>query len=131
MSGEDSDPRNEALERRARELFESSVRELDARTASRLARARAAAVAELDSHRRPAWHWAGPVAVAASAALVAVLLTRAPGETPAPVAASDAAAGIEALELLTAGDDLELAAEDPEFYAWLELAVLDDPDGQG
>ena len=131
MSGEDGDPRNEALERRARELFEASVREVDARTASRLARARAAAVAELDAHRRPAWQWAAPAAVAASAALVAVLLTRAPGAPPAPVAASDAAAGIEALELLAAGDDLDLAAEDPEFYAWLELAALDDPDGQG
>ena len=131
MSVQDGDPRNEALERRARELFEASVREVDARTASRLARARAAALAELDSHRRPAWQWAVPVAVAASAALVAVLLTRAPGAPPAPVAASDAAAGIEALELLAAGDDLDLAAEDPEFYAWLELAALDDPDGQG
>lgn len=131
MSGEDGDPRNEALERRARELFEASVQELDARTASRLARARAAAVAELDSQRRPAWQWAVPVAVAASAALVAVLLTRAPVEPPAPVAAADTAAGIEALELLAADDDLELAAEDPEFYAWLELAALDDPDGQG
>jgi hypothetical protein len=131
MSGEEGDPRNEALESRARELFEASVRELDGRTASRLARARAAAVAELDSRRSPAWQWAAPVAVAASAALVAVLLARAPGESPAPVAAADAAAGIEALELLAAGEDLELAAEDPEFYAWLELAVLDDPDGQG
>ena len=131
MSGEDGDPRNEALERRARELFEASASELDARTASRLARARAAALAELDSPRRPAWQWAAPVAVAASAAVVAVLLTRAPGEPPAPAAASDAAAGIEALELLAAGDDLDLAAEDPEFYAWLELAALDDPDGQG
>jgi hypothetical protein len=131
MSGEDGDPRNEALERHARELFEASARELDAGTASRLARARAAAVAELDSSRRPAWQWAAPVAVAASAALVAVLLTRPSGEPPAPVAASDAAAGIEALELLAAGDDLDLAAEDPEFYAWLELAALDELDGQG
>lgn len=131
MSDQAGDPRNEALERRARELFDASVRELDARTASRLVRARAAAVAELDSVRRPAWRWAAPVAVAASAALVAVLLTRAPGEPPAPVAASDAAAGVEALELLAAGDDLDLAAEDPEFYAWLEFAALDDPDGQG
>ena len=131
MSGEDGDPRNEALERRARELFEASASELDARTASRLARARAAALAELDSHRRPAWQWAAPVAVAASAAVVAVLLTRTPDAPPAPAAASDAAAGIEALELLAAGDDLDLAAEDPEFYAWLELAALDDPDGQG
>ena len=131
MSGEDGDPRHEALERRARELFEASVAELDAHTASRLARARAAAVAELDSRRPPAWQWAAPVALAASAALVAVLLTRTPGEPPAPVAASEAAAGIEAIELLVEDDDLELAAEDPEFYAWLELAALDDPDGQG
>ena len=131
MGGEHGDPRNEALERRARELFEASVREVDARAASQLARARAAAVAELDPGRRPAWQWATPVAVAASAALVAVLLMRTPEEAAAPVAASDAAAGLEALELLAAGEDLDLAAEDPEFYAWLELAALDELDGQG
>ena len=131
MSDEAGDPRDEALERRARELFEASVRGLDARTASQLARARAAAVAELESRRRPAWQWAAPVAVAASTALVAVLLTRAPVEPPSPVAASDGASGVEALELLAAGEDLELAADDPEFYAWLEVAALDDPGGQG
>ena len=131
MSDEAGDPRDEAFERRARELFEASVQGLDARTASQLARARVAAVAELESRRRPTWQWVASVAVAASAALVAVLLTRAPVETPSPVAASDGAAGVEALELLAAGEDLEPAAEDPEFYAWLEIAALEDPDGQG
>jgi hypothetical protein len=131
MSDEARDPRDEALERRARELFDASVRGLDARTASRLSRARAAAVAELESGGRRAWRWAVPVAAAASAALVAVLVAQAPGERPAPVVAGEGATGFEAFELLAAGEDLELAAEDPEFYAWLEFTALDDPDGQG
>jgi hypothetical protein len=131
MSDEARDPRDEALERRAHQVFEASVDGLDARTAAELARARAAAVAALESRRRPAWRWAVPAAAAASAALVAVLLVRAPDEPAAPVAASGDTGGIEALELLAAGEDLDLATEDPEFYAWLEFAALDDPDGQG
>jgi hypothetical protein len=131
MSEGTGDPRDEALERRARELFEASVEGLDASTASKLARARAAAVAQLESRHRRAWQWILPVAAAASAAAIAVLLMRAPGEPPAPLAAAGDGAAVEPLEMIAAGEDLELANEDPEFYAWLEFVDLDDTDGQG
>lgn len=130
MSDQTRDPRDEALERRAREVFDASVEGIDARTAAQLARARAEALAEPGSRRRPAWQWAVPVAAAASAAVLAVLSTRVPDEPPSSMAARGDAAVVEPLELLAAGEDLELAA-DLEFYAWLEMAELDYVDGQG
>ena len=116
-------------------MFEASVEQLDAGTRARLQAARQAATAELESRQRPAWQGWLPVAVAASAALVAVLLWRAPAESPVAVASSGTTVAIDALELVAAGDDLDLVAEDLEFYVWLEQAGLDVPDahdgGQG
>lgn len=119
-------------ERRAREVFDESVAALDAETRSRLNRARQAAVASAEPRRR--WLssvWA-PAAVLASVALVAVLLWRTPvgGPEPAMQAGAEAEA-IEAVGLLAAGDDLELAADDPEFYAWLEADDLVPANGAG
>ena len=48
---------------------------------------------------------------------------------PVQVATSPTSADVEQdpLELLTAGDDLDLATEaDLEFYAWVELETTDD-----
>jgi hypothetical protein len=125
MNGQDLEPRDEALERRARAAFEASVAGLDEDTRSRLRAARHAAVARLASRRRSAWRAWAPVAIAASAALVAVLLWRAPAELPHPVASSGAAESMEELEMVAAGDDLDLVAEDIEFYAWLEQATVE------
>lgn len=134
MNEHDLERPEAALERRTREVFEASVEQLDAGTRSRLLEARRAAVARLES-RRPAWQGWAPVAMAASAALVAVLLWRAPAESPVPVASSGATEAIDALEVVAAGDDLDLVAEDLEFYVWLEQAELDRQDahngGQG
>jgi hypothetical protein len=70
--------------------------------------------------------------MAASALLVAVLLWRAPGETPEPVAHSSGTEAMDALDVVAAGDDLDLVAEDLEFYAWLEQADFDgDAAGRG
>ena len=135
MSEHDVERRDEALERRALEVFEASVEQLDVGTRARLRAARQAATAEIESRQRPAWQGWLPVAVTASAALVAVLLWRAPAESPVPVASSGATVAIDALEIVAAGDDLDLVAEDLEFYVWLEQAGLDGPDahdgGQG
>jgi hypothetical protein len=131
MNERDGDTRDEVLERRARELFDASVDGLDAETLARLGRARKLAVAELEPRRRPAWAGWLPVAAAASAALVAVVVWRAPQDSPAPVAVAGSSAVAEALDVLAAGDDLELLAEDPEFYAWLDQAGLEDLGGQG
>ena len=122
MNGHDLESRDEALERRAREVFDASVGELDAATTARLRAARHAAVTELQSRRRPVWRrWSLPVAMAASAALVGVLLWRAPAESPGPVAGPVPAAAMDAIEMV-ADDDLEMVTEDLEFYAWLEQA---------
>ena len=132
MNGHDLEPRDEALERRAREAFEASVARIDDDTRSRLREARRAAVAGLESRRRPAWRGWAPVALAASAALVAVLLWRAPADSPQPVASSGVAESMEELEMVAAGDDLDLVVEDLEFYAWLEASALEgDAGGQG
>lgn len=132
MNGNELEPRDEALERRAREAFEASVAQLDDDTRSRLREARRAAVAAFEARQRPAWQGWAPVAMAASAALVAVLLWRGPGESPEPVARSGGTEAIEALEVVAAGDDLDLVAEDLEFYAWLEQADFDgNSGGQG
>ena len=135
MNEHDLERPEAALERRTREVFDASVEQLDAGTRSRLLEARRAAVARLESRRRPAWQGWAPVAMAASAALVAVLLWRAPAEPPVPVASSGATEAIDTLEVVAAGDDLDLVAEDLEFYVWLEQAELDRQDahngGQG
>ncbi len=67
------------IERRARALFGESVEALDAETRSRLNRARQAAVAEARRARPQAWRQWLPLAAAASVALVAIVLWRAPG----------------------------------------------------
>jgi hypothetical protein len=122
MSEHDVERTDESLERRAREVFDASVGQLDAATTARLRAARHAAVAELQAPRRPAWQrWSLPVAMAASAALVGVLLWRAPAESPEPVAGPVPVAAMDAIEMV-ADDDLEMVTEDLEFYAWLEQA---------
>ena len=132
MNGHDLESRDEELERRAREAFDASVGRLDAATTARLRAARHAAVAELQSRRRPVWQrWSLRVAMAASAALVGVLLWRAPAESPGPVAGPVPAAAMDAIEMV-ADDDLEMVTEDLEFYAWLEQAEpAGNPGGQG
>ena len=135
MSEHDIERRDESLERRTREVFEASVEQLDAGTRAKLRAARQAATAEIESRQRPAWQGWLPMAVAAAAALVAVLLWRAPAESPLPVASSGTAVAIDAFDLVAEGDDLDLVAEDLEFYVWLEQAGLDGHDahngGQG
>ena len=63
--------------------------------------------------------------------LAAALLLHSPSETGAPVqvAATATSADVQQdpLELLAAGEDLDLATEaDLEFYAWVELETADD-----
>ncbi len=136
MDERNDDGRDEAFERRARELFEASVADLDAATRARLAAARRAALEAAPGARRAPWGpWVPVAAVAATAAVVAVLVLRPEGEAPATGPAIAAQAGRtaapEALEVLVAGEDLDLVAEDLEFYDWIEFAALDTAGGQG
>lgn len=131
MNDRQDDGRDEALQRRARELFDSSVDALDAQTRSSLSRARQAAVAELESRRRPSWQWWVPAAAAASVALVAVLVWRSPVDTPTAAVQSGNGEAVDALELVAAGDDLDLVSEDLAFYEWLDVVATEEMAGQG
>jgi ferric-dicitrate binding protein FerR (iron transport regulator) len=119
----------QAFERRAREVFDASVEGLDARTRSRLNQARHAATAEIERSRRSPWRSWAPAGALAAAALMAVMLWRAP-VTPdattqqartAPAAVQDENG--DATEVLAAGDDLDLVSEDLEFYEFVAYAT--------
>jgi hypothetical protein len=113
------------LARRARQLFDQSVQELDAETLSRLNRSRQRALAEVkDGGAHAAWLRWTPVAAAAAAA-VAVVIVWNPGDGVDEVprtAASD-------LELLLAEDELEML-EDLDFYRWMALDETAEEPGQ-
>ncbi|MBK6451666.1 MAG: hypothetical protein IPF84_03555 [Proteobacteria bacterium] len=131
---EHPDDRDEAeLERHARNLFQASVDDLDAATRSRLHRSRQQALDAAAGRKRTGWRWTVwvPAGALAASVLAAALLLRSPSETGAPepvaVIPTNADAPQDPLELLTAGEDLDLATEaDLEFYAWVELATADD-----
>ena len=118
-----TDERMRQLERMSRAAFDESVESLDAATRSRLARARAAALEELQ-HRRMAWSstWL-PAGAAAAAALVAVMLWQ--GEEGGPPATEPALAALEDLDIVAGGEDLAMFDEDEEFYAWAADEMLD------
>jgi hypothetical protein len=102
------------LTKRASQLFDESVRELDAGTLSRLNRSRQRALA---GAKRGGLEWpvAAPVAAVAAAAAVAVIvwsLGSGIDDLP-PETAAD-------FEMLLAGEDLEML-EDLDFYRWLAL----------
>lgn len=126
------------LEQRARELFDASVDGLDARTRSRLNQARQAATEEIEHSHRSPWRMWAPAGALAAAALVAVLLWRAPGMNDTapeqqaqvqPALAPDASG--DAAEILAAGDDLDLATEDLDFYEYVAVSTDDPGNGVG
>jgi hypothetical protein len=125
-----------AFERQARDAFEDSAAHLDAATLSRLNQSRQRAL-EAAGRRAPItqrWLTWAPAGAIAAAALVAVLVLRAPSApdtvatnttpNPSALATTNATqdAALDPLTVVAAGDDLELAAEaDLDFYAWVEL----------
>jgi hypothetical protein len=122
----------EAMERRAREVFDASVESVDEETLARLSRARFAAVAAADRRRRPAWRTWVPVAAVASTVLVAVLLWRSPEPTTAPTdVAANGDVATDPVELLATDDDLDLVQNDLEFYRWLDATDLDVSESTG
>lgn len=132
MSEEPQDRRDAEFERRARDAFRVSVDDLDAATLSRLNRSRqkALAAAQGSSHGHNRWLAWAPAGALAAGVLAAVLLWRAPPDANAPpTVASSSPADMQqdSLELLAAGEDLDLATEaDLDFYVWVELATADD-----
>ena len=131
-TGEAYESDDAAIEREARDAFDASVDNLDVGTRSRLNRSRQRALAAMTGHRRARQRrltWASGGAVAATA-IVAVLLLRGPADNPTtlPVASNvSTESQPDPLDVLAAGDDLDLAAEaELDFYAWVELETGDD-----
>lgn len=121
-----NDERWTETERRARELFDASVDGLDGETRSRLNRARHAALAEVEHARRSPWRAWVLAAAAASVAMLAVVLWRMPGDsTDRSAASAEGTPAAEVVELLATSEGIDVASEDPEFYAW--LATRDEP----
>ena len=138
-------PRNEhepgAFERQAHDAFIDSAARLDAATLSRLnqSRQRALEAAGRRTPVTPRWLTWAPAGAMAAAALVAVLVLRAPSapdavetnvaQNPSALTTSGTSpdAALDPLTVVAAGDDLELAAEaDLDFYAWVELETAGD-----
>ena len=108
-------PPDEGLEQRSRELFESSVERLDARTRSRLNQARQKALTELNrsSTRR---YWLGaPLGGLAAAARVAVFLMSGRESAPQLEAAT---LPLDDFDIVADDDSFEMI-QDVEFYSWL------------
>jgi hypothetical protein len=132
MSEEPQDRHAAEFERRAREAFRTSVDDLDAATLSRLNQSRQKALAAVQgsSHGRNRWLTWAPAGALAAGVLAAVLLWRAPPDANAPptvASSSPADTQQDPIELLAAGEDLDLATEaDLDFYVWVELATADD-----
>jgi hypothetical protein len=111
--------RDRELEKRTKQVFDRSVLDIDAATRAKLAQARRRAVEEAGTSRgwspliatRPLV----PAGALAAGVLAAVLVWQSHrGDTGLqPLASAD-------LELLLGDEDLEMLAEDVEFYAWLE-----------
>jgi hypothetical protein len=113
----ETDPGPDPLEERSRELFESSVERLDARTRSRLNQARQRALDEIKkgSARR---YWLGvPLGGLAAAALIAALLIRGGGESAAPHL-ENGNLPLDDFDIVADADSFEMI-QDVEFYSWL------------
>ena len=119
-------------ELRARELFDSSVESLDARTRARLSQARCAAVEAAAGSRRLAWRKWAPAASLASVALVALALWRV-SETPSRGVDATAGpdAGVEPMEMLADQEGFELVENDLAFYEWADAIAAETGGGRG
>lgn len=123
MSEEKREP--EALLERVRQRLDESAAQLDPTTVERLRQARRQAMALAAETPRPWWRprrspadwWlpAGAFTSVVATVLALALLAGEPGDVPLP--------GSDDLELLTAGEELELF-ENLEFYQWLPESEL-------
>lgn len=126
------DDRFDHLQARARAEFEASVDGLDAATRSRLNQARQRALAELrdEAHSARGLRLWRPALALGAAALLAVLLWRAPDPTvPSDSAAAELA--FDEIVFATDSEDLDLAREDLDFYAFVADAAQRNGNGHG
>jgi hypothetical protein len=129
------EPRREDkdLERRAKALFDDSVRGLDGATRTRLAQARARALEVLEP-RAPRLMRDWQLAAAGALAVVALAVYFVPWRSEPPAAPSMQVAVLDDLELLLT-EDVEMFQAELDFYAWLEeqpeFAAESGGDGDG
>jgi hypothetical protein len=103
------------LERRSRAAFDASVEAQDGATRSRLARARSAALGELEHMRAGGPLVWLPAGAAAAAIFAAVLWQREERAAEPPGAAAIA---YEDLDIVAGGEDFAMLGEDADFIAW-------------
>ena len=117
MTDEGRTKPDDEIARRARDLFDDSVDELDAATLSRLNRRRHEALDEVRDGR-PGLQWAPwmPVGGVAAAAVVAIVVVTGGGPDIVPVETDRAAD----LEIILEGEEFEML-EELEFYSWIDL----------
>ena len=118
------------LEQRAKAVFDESVASLDGQTQARLARARQAALREVEPKAadRNGRRWmpaAGLAAAALAAVGIAVFRDRSDNQT---LAKNQRATPLEDMDLLAADDDLDIV-QDLDFYSWLDDAAPDERTG--
>ena len=135
-SGGTEEARDAAFAGRARDLLLDSAEHLDARTRSRLTRARHAALEQLQSSQPrglPMGGWLAPAGGLAAVVIAALVWVGMPTSTPVSqgvaVRAEAGSAAFDDLALMADAESLELA-EEIEFYAWLE-AEADLPAANG
>ncbi len=125
MTNPDSNDGNDDFVRTASELLRRSAEDLDGATASRLNRARQAALEQLPQRRRTS-RWLVPALSTAAVGAVAVgLWLNQSVDRDLPAQSSSAALSAADMDLLLADDSLEMF-EDLEFYAWLDAERSDD-----
>ena len=110
------------FERRTRAVLEESLTRIDARTRSRLNRARHAALEAAVAQRRPRWRGFGALpiagAVAAGVLAVALALFMQGSFHPAP-RAEGAQPSLEVLDMLADDDSITFMQDyDHSFYEW-------------
>ena len=110
---------NDDFAARAKGAFDDSVERLDAAALSRLNQGRHAAIEQLASgNSKTAWMRWAPAGGVAAAALITMIVMRAPEIESIPVEV------VSDFEILLQGESLEMF-EDLEFYSWMDDAELD------
>ncbi len=118
------DEDNRAWLQQIRTELDTSTRDLDAHTLSRLNRARQQALLQVTRTAPRPWHWL-LLASAASLAMALMLLPhiRPTATVTAPIVETGTTS-VEDFELLTEGESLALYS-DLDFYAWLDTQDLE------
>ncbi|MES1195808.1 MAG: hypothetical protein ABUL58_02570 [Steroidobacter sp.] len=113
------------LEQHARGLFDESVASLDARTLSRLNRARQAALDAARKDRVVMPRWLIPAGSVAALALIATFTFQSVHLPSHEEVNAQTTSAMEDMEIMASSEDLDLL-QDVDFYDSLDAAATDD-----